>query len=214
MNNDVAYGRANAISSYLQDMADGCGDGMYRDRTTGKCRKSITTHPERRGTYGKGFLSESQSQEYEKINEVEKKESPQLVVSQTAAMNSWTSHDDNGQVHEHAHNDLEYAESLERKDPKSDPRGRSPGDRPEINRGDARQKGPSNRNGGDTGMVDSCPKGQELVHGYKRADGTEVDAYCRDAHDHDTAHDKREDHIDGEIAGKDARGWEDRDKRR
>jgi len=97
-------------------MADGCGPGYYLDKKTGKCRRSITTHPSRAGTFGKGFLSEPQQEEYRKIDEVERRESPELVVRQTAAMNAWTAHDRRGDIHRHAHNDLKYAEEIEKEE--------------------------------------------------------------------------------------------------
>lgn len=48
-----------------------------------------------------------------------------------------------------------------------------------------------------------CPPGQELVEGYVKSDGTRVRPYCRDKHDHLTAHDRAVDRRNGERA----RGW-------
>lgn len=207
-------------------MADGCGSGFYRDRKTGKCVKSITTHPSRRGTYGKGFLSEPQQEEYARINQVEKRESPELVVEQTAAMNSWTAHDKKGKEHQRAHADLEYAEKLAHKDPKKDPRPDPPSgssslawDRENYNydvshgnqsgaewalereRYEASKAG-SRKEVRNRMASEKCGPGEEYVAPYRKDDGTEVAGYCRKATDRITPHDRR---VDSEN-GKKARG--------
>ena len=178
---------------------------------------------------------------------MEKKESPELVVRQTAAMNSWTSHDDKGKVHQHAHNDLEYAEKIEhggdpKGDPRPDPRPDPPGnsskdpsnekwDREnynyDIEHGDRsgaewalererydERNAPSigGHKGGEKRMAmkGRCGPGEEYVEPYRKADGTEVEGYCRKAHDRETPHDKRVERANGEKA----RGstWKDRRK--
>ncbi len=175
-------------------MADECGPGYYRDHETGECRKSITTSTERKGTFGEGFLSEPQDKEYEKIDQIEKKESPGLVVKQTAAMNSWTSRDRKGSEHRHAHSDLEYAEKIEaREDPG---RGSDPGE--------ARREGHHER-GGEMEM-EKCGPGEEYIKGYTKDDGTRVDGYCRKKHDHLTEHDRRVDRKNGKKAGRSSAG--------
>lgn len=92
----------------------GCPKGYYWDGE--KCRKSITIR--RKGIYGKGFLSEPQSQQYAKIREEEKKENPITVERQMAALNA-VSH---GKTKGIAHKDLEYAKKLTNSHPQGDPR--------------------------------------------------------------------------------------------
>lgn len=38
-----------------------------------------------------------------------------------------------------------------------------------------------------------CPPGKEHIEGYVKADGTRVRSYCRDKHEHLTAHDRKVD---------------------
>lgn len=38
-----------------------------------------------------------------------------------------------------------------------------------------------------------CPPGKEHIEGYVKADGTRVRSYCRDKHEHLTAHDREVD---------------------
>ncbi len=89
-------------------MTDGCPEGEYRDVETGKCRKSIVVKKE--GVYGEGFLSEPQKEQYAKIEEVEKKESPAEVHEQLAALNSFESHTP---YHEAAEKDLKFSEETD-----------------------------------------------------------------------------------------------------
>lgn len=171
-------------------MADGCPDGFYRDRNTGTCKKSIQT--KRKDVYGQGFLSEPQSEQYAKIRQEEKVESPELVDEQMAALNSWTSRDPKN--HPAAHEDLEYAESL------------NPGRNEDPNA--MKKEAPffGGHKGGDKEMPGSCGPGEEFVEGYKKADGTEVAGYCRKAHNNVTAEDREK----FSRNGKDAKNWEDR----
>ena len=80
-------------------MTNNCPKGYYWNGK--KCQKSITI--KRKGIYGKGFLSESQSEQYAKIRKEERIESPILVEKQMLALNAFQH--DNGSVHK----DLEYA---------------------------------------------------------------------------------------------------------
>jgi len=93
-----------------------CPKGYYWNGT--ECKKSITL--KRKGIYGKGFLSEPQSQQYAKIRKEERIETPDLVEKQMAALNSFQ----HGKGS--AHRDLEYAEKLKNKSKEkyniSDPR--------------------------------------------------------------------------------------------
>lgn len=157
-------------------MADGCPDGFYRDRKSGKCRRSIDTR--REGIYGKGFLSDPQEDQYRKIRAEERKETPAEVDEQMAALNAFqhgTSH------HEAAGKDLKYAESLN-PERKATPAGR-PG-----------------AAGGET-MAGRCGPGEEYVAPYNKDDGTHVEGHCRRKHDRLTAHDRRVDRENGKKAG-------------
>jgi hypothetical protein len=89
-------------------MTDECPEGEYRDKETGKCRKSIVVKKE--GVYGKGFLSEPQEEQYAKIERVEKKEPPAEVHEQLAALNSFES---NTPHHEAAEKDLKFSEETD-----------------------------------------------------------------------------------------------------
>ena len=79
-----------------------CPKGYYEK--DGKCVKSIRI--KRQGIYGRGFLSEPQSQQYAKIRKEERIEGSNLVEKQMAALNAF-SHGKGS-----AHKDLEYAEKL------------------------------------------------------------------------------------------------------
>ena len=79
-----------------------CPKGYYEKN--GRCVKSITI--KRKGIYGKGFLSEPQSEQYSKIRREESKEGPTTVERQMAALNAF-SHGKGS-----AHRDLEYAEKI------------------------------------------------------------------------------------------------------
>ncbi len=157
------------------DMADGCPEGLYRDRKTGECRRSIEAG--RKGTYGEGFLSEPQSEQFARIRREEGKETPQKVDEQMSALNAFqhsTAH------HEAAERDLRYAESLnqERKDP--------PAGRPAMAGGER--------------MAGRCGPGEEYVAPYDKDDGTHVEGHCRKKHDRLTAHDRRVDRKNGRKA--------------
>ena len=79
-----------------------CPEGYYE--RNGKCVKSITI--KRKGIYGKGFLSEPQSEQYSKIRKEERKENPNTVEKQMAALNAFN-HGEGS-----AHKDLKYAEKI------------------------------------------------------------------------------------------------------
>lgn len=79
-----------------------CPEGYYE--RNGKCVKSITI--KRKGIYGKGFLSEPQSEQYSKIRKEERKENPNTVEKQMAALNAFN-HGEGS-----AHKDLQYAEKI------------------------------------------------------------------------------------------------------
>ena len=79
-----------------------CPRGYYEK--DGRCVKSITI--KRKGIYGKGFLSEPQSEQYSKIRKEESEEGPNTVERQMAALNAF-SHGKGS-----AHRDLEYAEKI------------------------------------------------------------------------------------------------------
>ena len=79
-----------------------CPKGYYEK--DGRCVKSITI--KRKGIYGKGFLSEPQSEQYSKIRKEESKEGPNTVERQMAALNAF-SHGKGS-----AHRDLEYAKKV------------------------------------------------------------------------------------------------------
>ena len=66
--------------------------------------KSITI--KRKGIYGKGFLSEPQAEQYSKIRREERKEGPNTVEKQMAALNAF-SHGKGP-----ARRDLEYAKKV------------------------------------------------------------------------------------------------------
>lgn len=146
-------------------MAEGCPKGYYRD-SSGECRKSIAIR--REGVYGEGFLSEPESQQHARIREEERREGPDTVERQMAALNSFQH--GRGPAHE----DLEYAESLN-----------------PNHRGEARRKGHAMQ-GGDR-MAGRCRPGEEWVDSYYKDDGTHVDGYCREKREHVTAHDRRVD---------------------
>ncbi len=76
-----------------------CPKGYYEKN--GRCVKSITI--KRKGIYGKGFLSEPQSEQYSKIRREESREGSTTVERQMAALNAF-SHGRGS-----AHKDLEYA---------------------------------------------------------------------------------------------------------
>ena len=80
-------------------MTNNCPKGYYWNGK--KCQKSITI--KRKGIYGKGFLSEPQSEQYAKIRKEERIESPILVEKQMSALNAFQ----HGKGS--AHKDLEYA---------------------------------------------------------------------------------------------------------
>jgi hypothetical protein len=65
----------------------------------------------RKGVYGEGFLSEPQSEQYRKIDQVEKKESPELVHEQLSALHSFNSK--NPRMRERAEKDLKYSEKTD-----------------------------------------------------------------------------------------------------
>lgn len=65
----------------------------------------------RKGVYGEGFLSEPQSEQYRKIDQVEKKESPELVHEQLSALHSFNSK--NPKMRERAEKDLKYSEKTD-----------------------------------------------------------------------------------------------------
>jgi len=79
-----------------------CPKGYYEK--DGRCVKSISI--KRKGIYGKGFLSEPQSEQYAKIRKEEKIEGSATVERQMAALNAF-SHDKGS-----AHKDLEYAKKI------------------------------------------------------------------------------------------------------
>ena len=79
-----------------------CPKGYYEK--DGRCVKSITI--KRKGIYGKGFLSEPQSEQYSKIRKEESREGPNTVEKQMAALNAF-SHGKGS-----AHRDLEYAKKV------------------------------------------------------------------------------------------------------
>ena len=81
-----------------------CPKGYYEKN--GRCVKGIVM--KRSGIYGTGFLSRPQSQQYAKIREVEKTESPNLVTQQMAALNAFQHNKGS------AHKDMEYAKKLGR----------------------------------------------------------------------------------------------------
>jgi hypothetical protein len=79
-----------------------CPPGYY---WTGKtCKKSIEL--KRENVYGKGFLSEPQTQQYKKIKKEAKIEGPVEVEHQMSALNAF-SHNKGS-----AHKDLEFAEKI------------------------------------------------------------------------------------------------------
>ena len=79
-----------------------CPKGYYEK--DGRCVKSISI--KRKGIYGKGFLSEPQSEQYSKIRKEERKEGSVTVERQMAALNAF-SHGEGS-----AHKDLEYAKKI------------------------------------------------------------------------------------------------------
>lgn len=160
-------------------MADGCPDRFYRDRNTGTCKKSIET--KREWVYGRGFLSETQSEQHSKIRQAEKSESPELVDEQMSALNSYTSGDQ--RLHPAAHSDLEYAESFN-------------GDTRNLDEGFKAPKF-GGQKGGEKGMPGSCGPGEEYVEGYEKEDGTKVAGYCRKVHPHLSEEDRRIDSENG-----------------
>ena len=81
-----------------------CPEGYYEKN--GRCVKSIRM--KRKGIYGKGFLSEPQSEQYSKIRKEEQKENPNTVEQQMAALNAFQ----HGKGS--AHKDLEYAKKIGR----------------------------------------------------------------------------------------------------
>ena len=81
-----------------------CPKGYYKKN--GKCVKGIVI--KRKGIYGKGFLSEPQSEQYSKIRKEESKEGPTTVEEQMAALNAFR------HGHGSAHKDLEYAKKIGR----------------------------------------------------------------------------------------------------
>ena len=88
------------VNQSLIKMTNNCPKGYYWDGS--KCRKSITM--KRKGIYGKGFLSEPQSEQYAKIRKEDRIENPILVEKQMSALNAFQ----HGKGP--AHKDLEYAE--------------------------------------------------------------------------------------------------------
>ena len=84
-----------------------CPKGYYEKN--GRCVKSITI--KRKGIYGKGFLSEPQSEQYSKIRREEKIEGPTTVERQMAALNAFQHN------HGSAHKDLEYAKKIAHEKP-------------------------------------------------------------------------------------------------
>ena len=82
-----------------------CPKGYYEK--DGRCVKGIII--KRHGIYGKGFLSEPQSQQYSKIRKEEKIENPNLVEKQMSALNAFN-HSTGS-----AHKDLLYAEKIGKK---------------------------------------------------------------------------------------------------
>ncbi len=89
-----------------------CPKGYYWNGK--KCQKSITM--KRKGIYGKGFLSESQSEQFKKIRQEDKVEGPVLVEKQMSALNAFQ----HGKGP--AHKDLEYAEKEAHRIRSNDPR--------------------------------------------------------------------------------------------
>jgi hypothetical protein len=81
-----------------------CPKGYYEK--DGRCVKSITI--KRKGIYGKGFLSEPQSEQYSKIRKEESREGSTTVERQMGALNAFQ------HGHGSAHNDLEYAKKIGR----------------------------------------------------------------------------------------------------
>ena len=81
-----------------------CPEGYYEKN--GRCVKSIRM--KRKGIYGKGFLSEPQSEQYSKIRKEEQKENPNTVERQMAALNAFQ----HGKGS--AHKDLEYSKKIGR----------------------------------------------------------------------------------------------------
>lgn len=158
-------------------MADGCPEGFYRDHETGECRRFIKT--KREGVYGKGFLSEPQSTQYEKIRAEERKETPQTVEKQMAALNAFQH---NTGHHAAAERDLKYAESL------NPDREGMPAGRPGMAGGER--------------MAGRCRPGEEYVAPYNKDDGTHVEGHCRRKHDRITAHDQRVDRRNAKKAGR------------
>lgn len=210
-------------------MATSCPKGFYE--RNGRCLKSIHTSPEKKGTYGKGFEDLSQEQQYTKIDEVAKTESPQTLHRQISAMDSFAY--SNPTRREKLQKDLIYSKEKyptpERRDPPKDHRGDPPGrssnlEWDEKNRQyDIEHNDPSGarwakeredfelkkgQKGGDT-MAKSCGKDQTWVEGYTKTDGTEVDGYCRDL-PHDTPADRAEFRKMGKENGPKARNWEDK----
>ena len=81
-----------------------CPKGYYEK--DGHCVKGITI--KRKGIYGKGFLSEPQSEQYSKIRKEEKKEGYNTVEKQMLALNAFQ----HGRGS--AHKDMEYAKRMGR----------------------------------------------------------------------------------------------------
>jgi hypothetical protein len=121
----------------------------------------------RKGVYGEGFLSEPQSEQYRKIDQVEKKESPELVHEQLSALHSFNSK--NPRMRERAEKDLKYSEKT---DPTKSGRWKKNktriGDRPI----DVFREGGNYKNYG-------CKEGEYYVASYWMEDDTFVHGYCR-----------------------------------
>lgn len=79
-----------------------CPKGYYKK--DGRCVKGIVI--KRHGIYGKGFLSEPQSEQYSKIRKEEKIENPDLVEKQMGALNAFNHNQGS------AHKDLLYSEKI------------------------------------------------------------------------------------------------------
>ena len=150
-------------------MVDRCPEGEYWDEQAERCKKSIVV--KRKGVYGKGFLSEPQEQQFARIDEVEKEESPAEVHEQLSAMHSFVSHDP--KYAQAAERDLKYSET---KDPT--------------------ESGLNQVKGGEKNMSGRCGPGEIWVEGYAKSDGTRVVGYCRRF----TAHDERVDERNGKDA--------------
>ena len=84
-----------------------CPKGYYEKN--GRCVKSITI--KRKGIYGKGFLSESRSEQEAKIRKEARIEGPVTVEKQMAALNAFSHGKGN------AHKDLVYAEKIAHEKP-------------------------------------------------------------------------------------------------